>query len=472
MSPNLHPTVPMAVTDKTSEEDKLNDAPQEAEMETFPAAGIAAAVVFGLFLLLAVAFLLYKVYRRKCSSQSKYERIGKDSKLPTPMLKIEGKGPIQPKLDLKSVPFAVPQSTPTREDFRMSTLSNQERRDSLGSAPITSNLNGSIVASDSESNSPVATPSRRSSVTEIPGAYVLGEINPDLYKIHDDDDDVDTYYPEDHMGRIWFAVEYEHESERLVVTLVKARNLPSRVLGSVNQCDPLVKIFLLPDERRHLQSKLRRKTTNPKFDESFVFQVTYKALLQRTLRLTLCDVDRSKRHRVLGHVLLPLRDVDFDNNEKVIMWRDLEKDVTETVSEKGDIQFSLSYNEDLDRLTVTIINAKGLPKLDNNPFVDSYVKICLLHVSKVIKTKKTSIIKRSCDPAFNESFILKVSSEQMDTTSLSIAVMKHAPGVKGDKQIGRVVVGPFMYARGKELEHWNDMLSAQKEQVTHWHSLT
>ncbi|XP_070543974.1 synaptotagmin-15-like isoform X2 [Ptychodera flava] len=433
-------------------------------MADVPVAGIAAAVVCGLLFLFAVAFLLYKVYRRKCSSQSQYERIGKDTKISPPMLKIEGKGITPPTLDIKPVQFTVPQTTPTREmqDFRLSTIANQDKGDNTG---VITNGTGS----DSEPNSPV--PSRRSSVTEIPGAYVLGEINPQLYKIQDDEAE-DNYFPEDHSGRIWFAVEYEHEAERLVVSLMKAKNLPSRVLGSVNQCDPLVKIFLLPDERRHLQSKLRRKTTNPKFDESFVFQVTYKALLQRTLRLTVCDVDRSKKHKVIGHVLLPLRDVDFDGNEKVVMWRDLEKDVTETASEKGDIEFSLGYNGDIERLSVKILGAKGLPKPEGYTTIDTYVKISLLHVNKVMKTKKSSVIKRCTDPVFNEFFYLKVPSDQLDTTSLSIAIMRHAPGVKGDRQIGRVVVGPFMYARGKELEHWNEMVSNQKELVTYWHPLT
>ena len=55
----------------------------------------------------------------------------------------------------------------------------------------------------------------------------------------DDEDDYD--YPDDHVGRIWFAVEYEVESEKLMVTLIKAKNLPSRVLGSNNGCDPFVR---------------------------------------------------------------------------------------------------------------------------------------------------------------------------------------------------------------------------------------
>ena len=33
------------------------------------------------------------------------------------------------------------------------------------------------------------------------------------------------------------------------------------------------RIYLMPDERRYLQSKFRKKTCNPKFEESYVFQV-------------------------------------------------------------------------------------------------------------------------------------------------------------------------------------------------------
>ena len=55
----------------------------------------------------------------------------------------------------------------------------------------------------------------------------------------DDDDDYD--FPHDHIGRIWFAVEYERETEKLLVTLMKARNLKARGHGGSNSCDPFVR---------------------------------------------------------------------------------------------------------------------------------------------------------------------------------------------------------------------------------------
>lgn len=96
---------------------------------------------------------------------------------------------------------------------------------------------------------------------------MVGTINPELYKIPEDKSETD--FPEGCLGRLWFSVEYQQEAERLLVGLIKAQRLhaPSET------CSPLVKLHLLPDERRFLQSKTKRKTANPQFDEHFIFQV-------------------------------------------------------------------------------------------------------------------------------------------------------------------------------------------------------
>ncbi|PVD39244.1 hypothetical protein C0Q70_01872 [Pomacea canaliculata] len=99
---------------------------------------------------------------------------------------------------LKQIPFTVPShaSSPAYRRSEVSTRSLDE---------------GSLVGG-SEPTSPTG---KRPSV-EIPGAYALGSIDPSLYKISDEDDDYDI--PRDHLGRIWFAVEYELETEKLLVT--------------------------------------------------------------------------------------------------------------------------------------------------------------------------------------------------------------------------------------------------------------
>ncbi|XP_017777684.1 PREDICTED: synaptotagmin-15-like, partial [Nicrophorus vespilloides] len=100
--------------------------------------------------------------------------------------------------------------------------------------------------------------------------YGLGVIEPSLYRSTLDLDEIQ--WPEGHIGRIWFSLRYEPSTEKLLVSLLKAKNLPSRTVGTVNSCDPLVRLHLMPDERRYLQSRPKKKTCNPYFDETLVFQ--------------------------------------------------------------------------------------------------------------------------------------------------------------------------------------------------------
>jgi hypothetical protein len=55
----------------------------------------------------------------------------------------------------------------------------------------------------------------------------------------------------------------------------------------------------MPDERRYLQSKFKKKTNNPKFEESYVFQVCFNSididrllyrLLYRFFRVRFVDI--------------------------------------------------------------------------------------------------------------------------------------------------------------------------------------
>lgn len=78
-----------------------------------------------------------------------------------------------------------------------------------------------------------------------------------------------------------------------------------------------------------LQSKVKRKTVNPRFDEPFVFPVTAKAIQQRTLKLTVFDIDRRRKHNLLGYVILPLSDFNVDSDRNPTIYRDLQSAVSD-----------------------------------------------------------------------------------------------------------------------------------------------
>ncbi|KAJ3644734.1 hypothetical protein Zmor_022441 [Zophobas morio] len=213
--------------------------------------------------------------------------------------------------------------------------------------------------------------------------YGLGVIEPALYKSTLDLDEI--HWPEGHIGRIWFSLRYEPSTEKLLVSLLKAKNLPSRTLGTVNSCDPFVRLHLMPDERRYLQSKQKKKTCNPYFDETLVFQVSQRDMSDHILKLTVIDGSRAKRRSEIGHVTFPLKELEIgDGTEQQLFKLDLEKEPQEIKSNLGELLVSLVYNENLGRLTATVIEARGL-KVSYDALNFFEKNVCNSAINTVIK---------------------------------------------------------------------------------------
>lgn len=161
----------------------------------------------------------------------------------------------------------------------------------------------------------------------IPTAF--GLLRPDLYASDNEQEDGD--FPPGHIGRIWFRLEYDCETENLFVTVNNIVNLPARQqrgsslsMSGSSTCDAFVRIYLLPDEKRYLQTKIKRRTRNPNFHQKFAFCMSYSVLRERTLRLSVYDVDRFTRQTIIGHALYSLEDLDITMATEE--WKDLEKE--------------------------------------------------------------------------------------------------------------------------------------------------
>ncbi|NXT79358.1 SYT15 protein, partial [Zapornia atra] len=406
---------------------------------------VAGGIIGVILLLVLIGLTAYLLWKKSCRLLS-YEKLTSPIKKTNAyaIFQDQPTSEIQPKSTRsRSVPFIIP---PTLHGQDWSNLTNKE-----------------YVQEESDPYV-ILQPGPRSSFHSLAGAYVVGTINPELYKFPEDRSEMD--FPEGSIGRLWFSIEYEQASEKLLVSLIKVR----RLQPPASSCSPFVKIYLLPDERSYLQSKTKRKTLNPHFDENFVFQVSSRMLLQRTLKFLVYHVDQQKKHHLLGQVIFPLKNETLTDDNKLVIWRDLEKENLELPSEYGDIQFSLSYNDYLGRLTVVVLRARGLKLQEESHAVSVYVKVSLMNHNKFIKSKKTAAVLGSPNPVYNETFSFKADHTELDTASLSLSVLQ---SIKGEKAhlLGHLVVGPFMYTRGKELEHWNEMMSKPKELVKRWHAL-
>ena len=135
----------------------------------------------------------------------------------------------------------------------------------------------------------------------------------------------------------------------------------------------------------------------------------------------------------------------------------------------GDICFSLRYVPTAGKLTVVILEAKNLKKMDVGGLSDPYVKISLMQNGKRLKKKKTTIKKNTLNPYYNESFSFEVPFEQIQKVTLIITVLDYDK-VGNNDPIGRIIVG--CGASGTELRHWSDMLASPRRPIAQWHTLT
>ena len=92
--------------------------------------------------------------------------------------------------------------------------------------------------------------------------------------------------------------------------------------------------------------------------------------------------------------------------------------------------------------------------------------------NKIVKTKKTAVTRGTCDPMFNGSFNFTVTGDELNNASLLVTIMHHKGGEGGERLIGRVLLGGMMYARGNELEHWNEMMTNSRKMIKYWHPLS
>ncbi|XP_076840021.1 synaptotagmin-6 isoform X2 [Brachyhypopomus gauderio] len=296
-------------------------------------------------------------------------------------------------------------------------------------------------------------------------ATSIGRIKPELYKQATlESEESGKGSGGKTCGKINFSLRYDYENETLLVTVLKAFDLPAKDL--CGSSDPYVKIYLLPD-RKKFQTRVHRKTLNPTFDESFQFPVPYEELPARKLHLSVFDFDRFSRHDMIGEVVLDNLLEVSDLSRETSVWRDIMYATTESV-DLGEIMFSLCYLPTAGRLTLTVIKCRNLKAMDITGYSDPYVKVSLICDGKRLKKKKTTIKKNTLNPVYNEAIIFDIPPESMDQVSLHISVMDYDL-VGHNEIIGVTRVG--CRAEGLGRDHWNEMLAYPRKPIAHWHPL-
>ncbi|KAI4807280.1 hypothetical protein KUCAC02_027102 [Chaenocephalus aceratus] len=151
---------------------------------------------------------------------------------------------------------------------------------------------------------------------------------------------------------------------------------------------------------------------------------------QSTLSVCVLSVGQDGKRHAVGRVLFPLEGELAGAGR--VLWRDLETEDDTQCSELGDVQISLSYSLSLQRLSVVVPRARGLQLLTD-------AGVCVQHLDE------------AC---------LRFELQQPNP------VRSEPPAL-----LGVLVLGPFMYAKGPQLQHWMDMVNTPQEPVQLWHKL-
>lgn len=301
---------------------------------------------------------------------------------------------------------------------------------------------------------------------QLLGSSYKEKVQPDMDELTENAEEPDEgEKPEvQKLGKLQYKLEYDFNQNSFSVTVIQAEELPALDMGGTS--DPYVKVYLLPDKKKKFETKVHRKTLNPVFNETFVFKsLPYSEAMNKTLVFAIFDFDRFSKHDQIGEVKVPLCTVDLA--QTIEEWRELQS-VEGEGGQLGDICFSLRYVPTAGKLTVVILEAKNLKKMDVGGLSDPYVKIALMQNGKRLKKKKTSIKKCTLNPYYNESFTFEVPFEQIQKVNLVVTVVDY-DRIGTSEPIGKVVLG--YNASGTELRHWSDMLASPRRPIAQWHTL-
>ncbi|KAG5669632.1 hypothetical protein PVAND_017516 [Polypedilum vanderplanki] len=248
---------------------------------------------------------------------------------------------------------------------------------------------------------------------------------------------IDNSEPSENVGQIHFSLEYDFQNTTLILKVIQGKELPAKDLSGTS--DPYVRVTLLPDKKHRLETKIKRRTLNPRWNETFYFEgFPVQKLQSRILHLHVFDYDRFSRDDSIG--------------------------------ECGELLCSLCYHPSNSILTLTLVKARNLKAKDINGKSDPYTKVWLQFGDKRIEKRKTPIFKCNLNPHFNESFSFNVPWEKIRECSLDVMVMDF-DNIGRNELIGRILLAGKNGSGASETKHWQDMISKPRQTIVQWHRL-
>uniref|UniRef100_A0A8C4UTM4 Synaptotagmin 16 n=1 Tax=Falco tinnunculus TaxID=100819 RepID=A0A8C4UTM4_FALTI len=283
---------------------------------------------------------------------------------------------------------------------------------------------------------------------------------------------------------------YKTSSQKLLVTVLEARDIPDKDRSGVNTWQ--VHTVLMPSKKQRGKTSVQRGPI-PVFKDKITFsKLEPEELSSHAIRFRLYAVHKMFGEKMMGEQLFYLSNVGREGEVKVTLVLEPRSNLssadsqlslsaishsdsassTQSLSHGGlpELLVGLSYNATTGRLSVEMIKGSHFRNLAINRPPDTYGKLCLRNsVGQEMSRCKTSIRRGQPNPVYKETFIFQVALFQLSDVTLMISVYNRR-SMKRKEMIGWISMGQNSSGE-EEQSHWQEMKESKGTQVCRWHTL-
>ncbi|XP_014822109.1 PREDICTED: synaptotagmin-16 isoform X3 [Calidris pugnax] len=283
---------------------------------------------------------------------------------------------------------------------------------------------------------------------------------------------------------------YKASSQKLVVTILEAKDIPDKHRSGVNTWK--VHTVLMPSKKQRGKTSVQRGPI-PIFKDKITFsKLEPEELSSHAIRFRLYAVHKMIGEKMMGEQLFYLSNISREEEARVTLVLEPRSNLssadsqlslsavshsdsassTQSLSHGGvpELLVGLSYNATTGRLSVEMIKGSHFRNLAVNRPPDTYGKLCLLNsVGQEMSRCKTSIRQGQPNPVYKETFIFQVALFQLSDVTLMISIYNRR-SMKRKEMIGWISMGQNSSGE-EEQSHWQEMKESMGTQVCRWHML-
>ncbi|XP_053290711.1 synaptotagmin-16 [Pleuronectes platessa] len=293
-------------------------------------------------------------------------------------------------------------------------------------------------------------------------------------------------------GDLVLSLEYRPEVEKLLVSVVAARDVPDKARSGMDSWQ--VHMVLLPSKKQRHKTSVQ-KGSMPHFNETFRFSRLEPSDLQLSaIRFRLYALGgRMSREKMMGEKVLGLgglhpgggtmettlvleprsnlKSVDSLLSLSTVSQSDSASS-TQSLTHGGvpELLVGLSYNATTGRMSVELIKGSHFRNLAVNRPPDTYGRLSLLNsMGQEISRCKTSVRRGQPNPVYKETFMFQVALFQLSDVTLLVSIYSRR-SMKRKEMVGWLSLGQNSSGEEEQL-HWTDMKDSRGQQVCRWHVL-